>query len=119
MPKSSHQPAQHDYGKPVATMSNYLDALAKANYIAPIIEPRPLLILAALRERMLGLARDQADGAHPYFVTPEHTARAREILGPDKLLAPEQKVLLVKDSDHRPAARPPVHETLSRLAKLP
>jgi len=97
---------QHDYGKPIATMSNYLDALAKANYIAPIIEPRPLLILAALRERMLGLARDQADGAHPYFVTPEHTARARAILGPDKLLAPEQKVLLVKDAaTARPLAR--------------
>lgn len=88
----------HDYGKPVATMSRYLEALGKANYIAPIIKPRPLVILAALRERMLGLARDKADGAHPYFVTPEHTARAREILGPDKLLAPEQKVLLVEDA---------------------
>ena len=43
---------------------------------------------------MLGLSGKNADGAHPYFVTPEHTARARSILGPDRFLAPEQKVLL-------------------------
>jgi probable F420-dependent oxidoreductase len=46
---------------------------------------------------MLELSRERAQGAHPYLVTPEHTATAREILGPDKLLAPEQKVLLETD----------------------
>ena len=55
---------------------------------------------------MLGLAGAQADGAHPYFVTPEHTARARERMGPDKFLAPEQKVLLINDpSEARDVAR--------------
>ena len=46
---------------------------------------------------MLALAAERTDGAHPYNVPPEHTARARGILGPDKLLAPEQAVLLETD----------------------
>lgn len=96
----------HDYGKPVATMRGYVGAMNSASYAAPRpAQPAPV-ILAALREKMLGLAAEIADGAHPYFVTPEHTARARAILGPDKLLAPEQKVLLVKDaSEARRLAR--------------
>ena len=96
----------HDYGKPVATMRRYVEAMNGASYGAPRpAQPVPV-ILAALREKMLGLAAEIADGAHPYFVTPEHTARARAILGPDKLLAPEQKVLLVKDaSEARRLAR--------------
>ena len=48
---------------------------------------------------MLELARDAADGAHPYFVPVEHTRRAREILGPGKLLAPELAVVLERDPD--------------------
>ena len=47
---------------------------------------------------MLGLAAADADGAHPYFVPVEHTARAREILGPGKLLAPELAVVLEPDA---------------------
>ena len=47
-------------------------------------------MLAALRPRMLELARYRTAGAHPYFVPPAHTARAREILGPAPVLAPEQ-----------------------------
>jgi probable F420-dependent oxidoreductase len=54
-------------------------------------------VLAALGPKMLALAAEHADGAHPYNVPPEHTARAREILGSDKLLAPEQAVLLETD----------------------
>ena len=38
--------------------------------------------------------REKARGAHPYFVPPEHTARAREILGRGPWLCPEQMVLL-------------------------
>jgi probable F420-dependent oxidoreductase len=55
---------------------------------------RPPTLLAALGPKMLELARDRADGAHPYMVTPEHTRRARAILGPDRMLCTEQKVLL-------------------------
>ena len=88
---------QHDYGKPVSTMRRYLDAMEDALYAGPQPERQGLLMLAALRKNMLGLAAEKADGAHPYFVPVEHTARAREILGPDKLLAPEQMVLLETD----------------------
>jgi probable F420-dependent oxidoreductase len=45
------------------------------------------------------MARDRADGAHPYFVPPSHTPIAREVLGPDKLLIPEQAVVLNTDPD--------------------
>ena len=55
-------------------------------------------VLAALGHRMLSLAADRAAGAHPYFVPVEHTARAREVLGPDALLAPEVSVVLEKDA---------------------
>jgi probable F420-dependent oxidoreductase len=47
---------------------------------------------------MLRLAAERAGGAHSYFVPPEHTARAREILGNDRLLAVEQAVVLETDS---------------------
>jgi len=53
-----------------------------------------------LRPRMLGLARDRAAGAHPYFVPPEHVARAREILGADAMIGVELAVVL----DHDPAS---------------
>ncbi len=55
-------------------------------------------MLAALGPKMLELAGRKADGAHPLSVTPEHTARAREIMGPDKRLYVEQKVALTTDA---------------------
>ena len=58
---------------------------------------RPPTVLAALGPKMLRLAAEQADGAHPYFVPVEHTAQAREILGPDPILAPEQMVVIDTD----------------------
>lgn len=88
---------RHEYGKPVATMRAYLEAMEKAPYTGPRPDPEAPIVLAALRARMLGLARDRARGAHPYFVPPEHTARAREILGAQAWLCPEQKVLLERD----------------------
>ncbi len=88
---------QHEYGKPVATMRGYLQRMKDSFYVPPPPERSGPVLLAALREKMLGLAAEAADGAHPYFVTPEHTAKARGILGEGKLLAPEQKVLLVSE----------------------
>jgi probable F420-dependent oxidoreductase len=87
----------HEYGKPVTSMRNYLDAMEKSVYQGHAPAEDAPIVLAALRKNMLGLARDRAFGAHPYFVPPEHTARAREILGPDRLLAPEQKLILETD----------------------
>lgn len=84
----------HEYQKPVSTMRAYLEAMSKALYIGLKPKERAPIVLAALRPRMLELAAEMAQGAHPYFVPPEHTARAREILGAGPILAPEQKVLL-------------------------
>ena len=89
----------HEYRKPVPAMREYLEAMGRALYrgIEPAAEAP--IVLAALRPAMLRVARDQARGAHPYFTTPEHTARARELLGPDAWLAPEQMVLFETDAD--------------------
>jgi probable F420-dependent oxidoreductase len=84
---------KHTYGQPIATMRAYLEAMKGKPYMAPAPPSEPPIVLAALRPRMLQLAKELAQGAHPYFVPPEHTARAREILGPGPWLAPEQKVL--------------------------
>lgn len=96
----------HDYGKPVATMRAYLDGMEAAPYAAPQPASRPHTVLAALGPRMLELAAARADGAHPYCVPAEHTAEARRILGPNKLLCPEVMVVLEKDpAKARKAAR--------------
>jgi probable F420-dependent oxidoreductase len=89
---------KHEYGKPIATMRSYLEAIEAATYVGPTpADPVPT-VLAALRPKMLELSRDEARGAHPYFVPPEHTQRARAILGPDAWLCPEQMVLLERDA---------------------
>ena len=96
----------HQYGRPVATMRAYLEAMLAAPYLAPEPAERPLTILAALGPRMLALSASHADGAHPYNVPPEHTAEARRIMGPGKLLCPEVWVLLESDpATARSAAR--------------
>ena len=87
----------HEYKKPVPAMREYLDAMEKALFLAPEPEEEAPIVLAALRPLMLELAAKRTRGAHPYFVTPEHTRRAREIMGPDAWLCPEQKVLLEND----------------------
>jgi probable F420-dependent oxidoreductase len=89
----------HEYAKPLTAMRRYLEAIDAQTYTAPPPEHPPPVVLAALREKMLELARERTAGAHPYFVPPEHTARARAILGPVPLLAPEQVVVLEPDSD--------------------
>jgi probable F420-dependent oxidoreductase len=88
----------HEYGKPVATMRAYLEAMEGALYQAREPKEEAPIVLAALRPRMLALAAEKTRGAHPYFVPPEHTARAREILGEGPWLCPEQKVLLETDA---------------------
>ncbi|MBK7249908.1 MAG: TIGR03620 family F420-dependent LLM class oxidoreductase [Gammaproteobacteria bacterium] len=87
----------HAYGKPVATMRAYLEAMEKATYLGPAPAEETPIVLGALRQRMLELSGAQCAGAHPYNVTPEHTARARKILGQGPTLAPEQMVLRETD----------------------
>jgi probable F420-dependent oxidoreductase len=96
----------HAYGKPVATMRAYLEAMEKAPWAGPQPPEPPPTVLAALRPHMLALAAERTQGAHPYNVTPEHTARAREILGKRAWLCPEQMVLFERNaSDARRIAR--------------
>jgi probable F420-dependent oxidoreductase len=88
----------HDYAKPLTTMRNHLDALDAALYMGANPKEDAPIVLAALRDRMLGLAAERTRGAHPYFVPPEHTARAREVMGAGAWLCPEQMVLLETDA---------------------
>lgn len=86
------------YGPPVATMRTYLERMDSAPYTGPKLQTPPERVIAALGPKMLDLARDQAQGAHPYFTSPEHTAQARERLGAGKRLCVEQKVIFETDA---------------------
>jgi probable F420-dependent oxidoreductase len=106
----------HRYQQPLRHMREFLEHMTAAPYDAPAPTQKPPIVLAALRQRMLALARDQADGAHPYFVPPTHTRRAREILGAGKLLAPAQAVILETDAGRaRAAAREYMKTYVPRL----
>lgn len=106
----------HDYAKPVTTMRATLDAIEGAIYRGPSAEPPAPIVLAALGEKMLRLAGERTRGAHPYLVPPEHTAKARSILGPEPWLCPEQMVLLESDPSR---ARAVAREQLSIYIRLP
>lgn len=88
---------KHSYDKPLAYMKEYLAAMDSSMFAAVGPEGDPGRVLAALGPKMLETSAAQADGAHPYFTTPEHTAVARAAIGPDKLLAPEQMVVVETD----------------------
>lgn len=104
----------HRYDRPYERMREYLDGMDAARY--PIRDAAmPPRVLAALGPRMLRLAADRTQGAHPYFVPVEHTARARETLGPGPLLAPEQAVVLDADPGR---ARKVAREYMSHYLKL-
>jgi probable F420-dependent oxidoreductase len=106
----------HHYGRPLAAMRDYLDGMNRARY-APPDPAEPLArVLAALKPKMLGLARDRADGAHTYLVTPRHTARARDVLGDGPVLAPELAMVLQTDPER---ARVVAREHLATYLTLP
>ncbi len=106
----------HEYQKPVPAMRAYLHAMHGALYRAVEPAEEAPIVLAALRPAMLRLAREAARGAHPYLTTPEHTARARALLGPDRWLAPEQMVILETDAA---TARGVARSTLQIYLGLP
>ena len=87
----SHGPLiGEDWGKPLPTMRAFIDALDV---------PAESLCIAALGPKMLQLSGTRTAGTHPYLVTPEHTAIAREALGEGALVAPEQGVVLETDPE--------------------
>lgn len=88
-----HPEATSEYRKPYETMVGYLEQLDSAGV------PSEHLILAALGPKALRLAAERTAGSHPYFTTPKHTTRAREIVGSGVLIAPEQTVVVDDDLD--------------------
>ena len=116
----SHRPLVemrgHDYRSPLSTMRAYLKDMREAQFVAAQPKHDPPWLLAALGPKMLELSRDLADGAHPYLVTPQHTAEAREILGNGPLLAVEQAVAPTTD---REEALSLARSHLSRYLQLP
>lgn len=89
----------HAYQRPYSAMVAYLEAMAAMPYVSAAPSTPLRVVLAALGPKMLQLAAERADGAHPYLQTPDHTASAREILGPDAVLAPAQLVVLNTDPE--------------------
>ncbi|MFV3920002.1 LLM class F420-dependent oxidoreductase [Mycobacterium tuberculosis] len=81
-----------EYRKPYNALVEYLDRLDDYGV------PANRRVVAALGPRVLGLSARRSAGAPPYLTTPEHTARARELIGPSAFLAPEHKVVLTTDS---------------------
>jgi probable F420-dependent oxidoreductase len=117
---AGHREATQQYAKPYETLVSYVDALLSDGV------PADSLVLAALGPKVLRLAAERTAGANPYLVTPEHTRRAREIIGAGPLLAPEQKVVLESDPDRaraigRPRVRHPylgLYNYTSNLRRL-
>jgi probable F420-dependent oxidoreductase len=89
---AGHREATPEYASPYDTLATYVDRLLAAGV------PPERLVLAALGPRVLSLAAARTGGAIPYLVPPEHTRWARQVLGPDKLLAPEHKAVLDADA---------------------
>jgi len=82
-----------EYKKPYDALVEYLDELDGASV------PTSRRVLAALGPKVLALSAERSAGAHPYLTTPEHTAKARELVGNSVFLAPEHKVVLTTDRD--------------------
>jgi probable F420-dependent oxidoreductase len=88
-----HPERTQEYRKPYDALVEYLDALDVKKV------PTSRRVLAALGPKVLKLAAQRSAGAHPYLTTPEHTAQARDVVGPTVFLAPEHKVVLTTDAD--------------------
>jgi len=105
-----------EYGSPLAEMRAYLDAMDEITPVAAGGDRPAPRVLAALGPKMLELAAERCAGAHPYLVTPDHTATARAALGDDRVLAVEQAVVLTDDRD---VARERAHTHLEIYTGLP
>ncbi|MCW2519230.1 MAG: putative F420-dependent oxidoreductase, family [Mycobacterium sp.] len=88
-----HPEAHQEYKKPYEALTEYLDKLDEHGV------PKDRRVVAALGPQVLKLSARRSAGAHPYLTTPEHTAAARQLIGPDALLAPEHKVVPTTDAE--------------------
>ena len=89
---SGHSEADPRRARPLTALREYLDVLDAEGV------PAGRRVLAALGPKTLRLAAERTLGAHPYLTPPRHTGWAREIIGPDALLAPEQTVIAETDA---------------------
>ncbi len=105
-----------EYSKPYSEMVAYLDQMLQAPFHAVGADDEPPTVLAALGPKMLQLAADQVQGAHPYFSPVDHTAFARETMGDGPLLAPEQMVVI---DDDRARATETALRHMKRYLQLP
>ena len=97
---------KHDYSKPFTAMRTYLERMQASMFKGVEPSEPTTTVIAALGPKMLALGAEMTDGVHPYFVPVEHTAIAREAVGPDKMVATEQMVVLDADpSSARATAR--------------
>lgn len=103
------------YGPPLSTMRRYLEAMEEAPYTGTKPSEEPPLVIAALGPKMLALAAEKTNGAHPYFTSPDHTAVARNIMGKDSWLCVEQKVILESDPVKARELAKPVAKTYKDL----
>ena len=103
------------YGPPLSTMRRYLEAMEEAPYTGAKPSEEPSLVIAALGPKMLALAAEKTNGAHPYFTSPAHTAGARNIMGKDSWLCVEQKVILESDPVKARELAKPVARTYKDL----
>jgi probable F420-dependent oxidoreductase len=106
---AGHREHTQEYVKPYDALVGYLDELDAA------MVPTSRRVLAALGPRVLRLAAERSAGAHPYLTTPEHTAKARELVGNSVFLAPEHKVMLTTDAEE---ARARARETVDHYFGL-
>jgi probable F420-dependent oxidoreductase len=88
-----HPEAHQEYRKPVDALTDYLDRLDEYGV------PKDSRVVAALGPKVLKLSAERSAGAHPYLTTPEHTAEARKLIGPDAFIAPEHKAVLTTDAE--------------------
>ncbi len=91
------EPRGHRFGPPLQTMRAYLSQMKKTIYASVPPQDEPPVVLAALGPKMMQLAATETRGSHPCNVTPEYTAEARRLMGPDAWICVEQKVVLETD----------------------
>ena len=107
-----HPEATSEYARPLTAMRRFLDGLDTAPVPVPVEER----CLAALGPKMLDLSAARSLGAHPYFTPVEHTAFARDRVGPDKLVAPEMACVVDGDPDRACAAARRYAQSYLRLS---
>ena len=107
-----HPENTQEYRKPYDALVQYLDELDAAKV------PTSRRVVAALGPKVLKLSAQRSAGAHPYLTTPEHTEKARELIGNTVFLAPEHKVVLSASENEAEQAREVGRQTIGFYLNL-